>query len=246
MLSIPVDPARPSTRQWVPDSGASQVSGGGSLQLTVHARAFAIALPDGQKEHVRAVTVFLVNRRAPVKRRYADIAYAFQAQLELVCPQGFRPRYDLSDYRAADKDMRLADLHYRDVEEYAVGRNAAAAWDIDGDGVVRRVRTDHLPLAEVERVAPNENINEVQFGMEALAALAAQSGEALAANIASLPVLYDAWIASQRNAIDPLPPRRRETAQRLIRGMEAASARIRTGIVLLRATMTAPDWLSGS
>jgi hypothetical protein len=216
MLTIPTDPANPSARQWVPDSSASQIAGGGSLQLTVHARAFEIALPDGQDEHVRAVTVFLVNRRAPVKRRYADVGYTFQARLELVCREGFRARYDLSGYRAADEDLRLADLHYRDVEEYAVGRNAAAAWKIDEDGVVRRVCTDHLPVAEVERVAPNEDISGVEFGMEALAGLAAQDGDVLAASIASLPVLYDAWITAQRNATGPLPLRRRETAERLI------------------------------
>jgi hypothetical protein len=233
-LTIPTDPANPSARQWVPNSGASQIAGGGSLQLTVHARAFEIALPDGQDEHVKAVTVFLVNRRAPVKRRYADVGYAFQARLELVCREGFRPRYDLSGYRAADDDLRLADLHYRDVEEYAVARNAAAAWDVDADGVVRYVRTDHLPVAEVERVAPNEDISGVEFGMEALAGLAEQGGDALAARVASLPVLYDAWITAQRNATDPLPPRRRETAERLIQVMEAAAARIRTGIALLR------------
>jgi hypothetical protein len=163
-------------------------------------------LPDGREEHVRAVTIFLVNRRAPVKRRYADVAYAFQARLELVCTEGFRPRYDLSGYRAVDEDLRLADLHYRDVEEYAVGRNAAAAWDIDEDRAVRHVRTDHLPLAEVERVAPNEDISGVEFGMERLAALVGQSSDALASSIAELPVLYDAWIAAQRNAMGPLPP----------------------------------------
>lgn len=88
----------------------------------------------GREEQVRAVTVFLVNRRTPARRRYADVAYVFQARLELVCPEGFRPRYNLSAYGAADEDLRVADLHYRDVEEYAVGRNTAAARDADDDG----------------------------------------------------------------------------------------------------------------
>jgi len=142
---------------------------GGALELTTHAREFAYGLPDATEERVRAVTVFLVNRRMPpARRRYADAAYAFQARLELVCPSGFRPRYDLSGYGAADEDLQIADLHYRDIEEYAVGRNAAAAWAQDKDGEVRRVWTDHLPLAEVERVAPNENIPNVEFGMESV------------------------------------------------------------------------------
>jgi hypothetical protein len=233
-LTVPRDPASPSARQWVPDSSASQIAGGGSLQLTTHAREFALVMPDGREERVRAVTVFLVNRRTPARRRYADVAYVFQARLELVCADGFRPRYDLSGYGAADEDLRVADLHYRDVEEYAIGRSAAATWGADDDGVVRHVHTDHLPLAEVERVAPNEDISGVEFGMEPLAALAAQSGGALASSIAQLPLLYDTWIAAQRAAVGPLPGRRRKTAEQLIESMETAAARIRTGIALVR------------
>jgi hypothetical protein len=217
----------------VADSGPTQIARGGALELTSHAREFAYRLPDGTEERVRAVTVFLVNRHTAARRRYADVAYAFQARLELVCPKGFRPRYDLSGYGAADEDLQIADLHYRDVEEYAVGRNAAASWDIDHDGKVRRAWTDHLPLAEVERIAPNENISNVEFGMEALAAVAARSGGALAANIGELPALYSAWIGVQQGAIGALPGRRRETGGRIVAGMRAAEARIRTGISIL-------------
>jgi hypothetical protein len=219
----------------VPDSGAAQMAGGGALELTTHAREFAYSLPDGTAEHVRAVTVFLVNRRTPAKRRYGDVAYAFQACIELVCPNGFRPRYDLSGYNTTDEDVQIADLHYQDVEEYAVGRNAAAAWSVDPDLVVRRVWTDHLPLAEVERVAPNEDTPDVEFGMEALAALASQSGDALGAALAELPALYSGWIEAQWGIIGTLPGRRRGTAERLIEGMRAAEARIRTGIDILKS-----------
>jgi hypothetical protein len=217
----------------VPDSSPAQMAGGGALELTSHAREFTYRLPDGAEERVRAVTVFLVNRRTAVRRRYADVAYAFQARLELVCPEGFRPRFDLSTYGSADEDLQIADLHYRDVDEYAVGRNAAASWEVDGDGKVHRAWTDHLPLAEVERVAPNENIPDVEFGMEALASLAAQSGDALAARLTRLPELYSDWIAIQQAAVGALPGRRRATGGRVIVGMRAADDRIRMGIGIL-------------
>jgi hypothetical protein len=221
-------------RALVPDSSPTQMTGGGALELTSHAREFAYRLPDGAEERVRAVTVFLVNRRMPpARRRYADVAYAFQARLELICPDGLRPRFDLSTYRSADEDLQIADLHYRDVEEYAVGRNAAASWEVDSDGNVYRAWTDHLPLAEVERVAPNENIPVVEFGMEALAVLAAQSGDKLAARLAQLPELYSAWIAVQQSAASALPGRRRETGARMLAGMRTAEARIREGIGIL-------------
>ncbi|MGH7114144.1 MAG: DISARM system helicase DrmA, partial [Stellaceae bacterium] len=230
-VALPIAPGR--GRCLVPDSSPAQLTGGGALELTTHAREFAFDLPDGTRECVRAVTVFLVNRRTPPRRRYADVAYAFQARLELACEQGFRPRYDLSGYESGDEDLQIADLHYRDVEEYAVGRNAAAAWQADDDGFVRHAWTDHLPLAEVERVAPNENIADVEFGMEALSERAAQSGEALASALAQLPALYSAWITAQQRRVDTFPGRRRGTARRLVEGMQAAEARIRAGIGIL-------------
>ncbi|MGC2412966.1 MAG: hypothetical protein WA459_09775 [Stellaceae bacterium] len=85
-----------------------------------------------------------------------------------------------------------------------MGRNAAAAWSADPDFMVRHVWTDHLPLAEVERVAPNEDIPNVEFGMEALAALAAQDANAFGAALAELPALYSAWIQAQQGIIGTL------------------------------------------
>ena len=159
----------------VPESAAEQRRGGG-LVLETHSRLFSYTTPDGKTERVRALTVFLVNRRATVHRFYADVSYAFQARLELVCETGFRPRRDLSGYRAQDWDLRIADLHYRDMREWAVGRNAAAGWDATEElrSGVTRVWTDPLPSAEVERVAPNEDADfkaRVTFGMESAGAV---------------------------------------------------------------------------
>lgn len=96
-----------------------------------------------------------------------------------------------------------------DVKEYAVGRNSAAAWAVDEDHKVRRVWTDALPCAEVERVAPNEDrslTDAVTFGMEELAALAAADPVRFAAAIRPLPVQYREWIAAQAGKLTTLPP----------------------------------------
>lgn len=218
----------------VPESAAEQRRGGG-LVLETHSRLFSYTTPDGKTERVRALTVFLVNRRATVHRFYADVSYAFQARLELVCESGFRPRRDLSGYRAQDWDLRIADLHYRDMREWAVGRNAAAGWDTSEEDVTR-VWTDPLPSAEVERVAPNEDAEfkaQVTFGMEALAQLAEGDGAGLRAALADLPVLYGTWIDAERKKLAGLPARRRETGERLIAEMETAKKRIATGIEIL-------------
>jgi hypothetical protein len=220
----------------IPESAAPQSPGGG-LTLETHARLFSYPTPNGN-EDVRALTVFLVNRRPAVHRFYADVTFVFQARLELACTQGFRPRRDLSGYNSGDFDLRMADLHYRDVCEWAVGRNAAASWDAEEERAehVTQVWTDPLPQAEVERVAPNEDIDlksRVVFGMEALAERASGNGTVLRDALSTLPVLYAAWIAAENKKTDGLAARRRETAERLIIEMEAARQRILDGIDIL-------------
>lgn len=221
----------------VPQSAAEQRTGG-ALELDYHLRDFEFQTPDGTTESVRAVTVFLVNRRANVVRKYADVSYAFQVRMELICEAGFKARHDLSSYGADDVDLRIADLHYRDVKEYAVGRNCAAAWHEEDDGKVLRVFTEPMPLAEVERVAPNESIADVEFGMEALARIASENGAALAGKLKPLARYYADWIALERRKVQNLAPRRRETAERLIDAMERANGRVRDGIALLAADET--------
>ncbi|HLK81638.1 MAG TPA: DISARM system helicase DrmA [Xanthobacteraceae bacterium] len=220
----------------IPESAAPQRSGGG-LVLESHSRRFAFATPNGQEE-VRALTVFLVNRRAIVHRFYADVSFVFQAQIELICPDGFHKRVDLSGYRAEDFDLRVADLHYRDVCEYAVGRNSAAAWDPVEEKArhVTRVWTETLPRAEVERVAPNEDASlkgAVTFDMEALAESAAEGSDSLRRTLSALPGQYAEWIAKERNRTGGLPSRRRETAEKLVAEMEVARGRIAQGIDIL-------------
>jgi hypothetical protein len=193
----------------VPESAAEQRRGGG-LTLETHSRLFSFTTPEGKTESVRALTVFLVNRRAIVHRYYADASYAFQARLELASEAGFRPRYDLSGYRTPDWDLRIADLHYRDLCEWAVGRNAAAGWDAAEDcaRLVKRVWTDPLPTAEVERVAPNEDAElttRVTFGMETLAEFAGGDGAGLGRSLADLPALYGLWIEAERKKLGGLP-----------------------------------------
>jgi hypothetical protein len=230
----------------VPESASEQRRGGG-LQLETLARTFTFRRADGTDETVRALTVFLVNRRKSVHRYYADVAYVFQARLELICERGFCARRDLSGVDDPDFDRRVADLHYRDVCDYAVGRNAAGVWEasVARRDPVTRVWTDPLPTAEVERVAPNEDpelTSNVVLGMETLADMADQGGAALKAGLSMLPALYRQWIALEQAKIDSLDaPSRRSTAQELIAAMRSAEARISAGIGLLESNTIARD-----
>ena len=119
--------------------------------------------------------------------------------------------------------MRLADLHYRDVCDYGVGRGTSAGWAEDEDGIVRRVWTEPMPTAHVERVVPNEKIDDVERGTEVLAELAAASGDQLAASLSPLVTRYRSWIEMERQRAKKLvAPARRETATQLVVRTSAA------------------------
>src|SRR5665213_898934 len=66
-------------------------------------------IPDG----TRAVALFLVNEREPVTvRSFRDLAFVFQAELEVQSDEPFVPRPDPRGYGSQEWDDRIADLQY--------------------------------------------------------------------------------------------------------------------------------------
>ena len=232
-LNVPEDGRGP---QMIVPNSAGRQRPGGALVLEAHARPYTIQQPDGSTLHLRTVTIMVVNRRKSTIRRFNDVTFAFQIQLEVHCPLGLHPRGDLTGYGSKDPDAALADLHYRDVAEYAIGCNTSAGWKTNEEGRVCAAYTDFLPAAEVERVEPNEKIEGVEFHMEALAELAAGSSDALADALRPLPKLYEDWITQQENGIGAIPGKaRQDTAAKLIVSARQARDRIAAGIELLHS-----------
>ncbi|MDE0164744.1 MAG: helicase-related protein [Bryobacterales bacterium] len=180
--------------------------------------------------NVRAVSVFIVNRRPPAKdNELQDTAFAFQLAMSVEVDRPLVPRFDPSGFDSEDWDERLADLHYRDVADYSVGHNVSTRDDVIDSGCLR-VHTEWMPRASVERVEPS-SIADVEFGMEALGALS----DAHAAKDLLEPLVrqYRDWIVGQRVSAGGLGGRRREVADELtVRAVRTAD-RIQTGIDLL-------------
>jgi hypothetical protein len=231
-LPVPGGRGRPLV---IPGSAGVQRPGG-ALILEAHARPYTLDQADGTQRHLMALTVMVVNRRNNTRRRFSDVTYAFQVRLGVRAAQGLYPRANVTGYASSDPDAALADLHYCDVAEYAVGCNTSAGWTPDEDGVVRAAHTNFLPTAEVERVEPNEDIADVEFHMEDLAALAAGDRDALRASLGHLPVHYEAWIKSQQQQIAGIAGAPRQaTAQRLIDAAHRTRDRVEQGIALLHS-----------
>ena len=201
----------------VPDSGG--------LKVACLVRPTEMWTIDGSL-NVRTVSLFVINRRPPLENdERQDAAHAFQVEMSVEVDRTLIPRRDPGGLDSEDWDERVADLHFRDVAEYAVGHNVSTHADI-ADGTCRRVRTEWMPQAGVERVEPSL-IDHVEFGMEALGSLTGQ----VAAKQLLGPLVrqYRDWINSQRSATRDFNGRRRQVADELVRNAERAANRIQAG-----------------
>ncbi len=213
----------------VPESGGLQLH---VVERVVVAEELADRLPAG----TRSVSVFLVNHRTPDEER-PDQALIFQAELVVRSAEPFVPRPDLRGSLAAEWDEQVADLHYADAPEYATGHGVSADWEIV-DGACRRIRTTWIPAAEVEKTA-TVPVKDVVLSMEELGDL--PDGAAAEAGLRPLVAGYRAWIRSGRTGIGGLPPKRRETAEELLRNASIAADRMERGIAVLAADLDALD-----
>jgi len=186
-----------------------------------------------------SVSVFLVNSRAPNNER-GYRCFAFQTTLKLSSKIPFVPRPDLrgaiSSQLGDEWDEQVADLHYRDAFEFAVGHGVSVVAEHDTTGNCHTVKTNWIPTAEVERVAPSE-IPDVELLMEALG----EFTDATEASTKLSPLIkhYRAWLTAQSGKLKGLEPRQGQTAKELLTLAEIAARRIEAGI----AALSDPDVL---
>jgi hypothetical protein len=218
---VPLDPE--SLAAGVPVTGAPGIWLIGQIQA-----ADGQGLPSG----ARALSLFVVNRRAVPEIARAEEHFLFQVALTVEHPAGFLPRPNRTGERSDDFDDRVADLHYRAHTELVVGHGVAAEPDPQApqvQGWPTRVRTTWLPQAEVRRVKTHLEPG-VETRMDHLAEITdAQGAEHKLGRLVSA---YGAWLAAQAQI--PLDSEdRRATQSALLRRGEAARARIAGGIALL-------------
>ena len=229
-------PMQPPSTEAAAQTGDFPIPDSSGLCLHVDERPIntegLAGIPDG----TRAVSIFLVNRRA-LEADNPDLAFAFQAEIEVSGEQAFVPRPNLRGAREGDWDERMADLHYADTPEYATGHGVSADWELV-DGVCRRLCTAWIPSAEVEKTETMP-VPGAELGMDALGKLA--DGPAAQDALRPLVAEYRAWIASRRNEVSPLTDARRETAEELLRLAALAAERMQRGIEVLTKDADALD-----
>ena len=184
----------------------------------------------------RSVSLFLVNRRRPISSN-RDLAFAFQAEIEVLGHRPFVPRFDLTGSLTPDWDERVADLHYADTPEYATGHGISADWDIV-DGECRSLRTTWIPNGEVAKTDTIE-VPGAELSMDALGEL--PDGPAVRTALQPLVDGYRAWIDARRADTGNLGVSRSETAEEVLRRAGIAADRIERGIEKLAEDPDALD-----
>lgn len=183
----------------------------------------------GLPEDTQALSVFLVNYRPP-ETRYIHKSCIFQAGLELKSTTPLLNQPDLrglGNRDVQDWDERLADLQYRDTQDYGVGHGVATHSFPDASGSCHSIKTQWLPRHEVEHVAPSQ-IGGVEFGMQALADCSKPAD--LAPLLQPLVDQYQQWIKEQEAGLTNLSAERKKTALTALADAKAAADRIGRGI----------------
>jgi hypothetical protein len=172
------------------------------LVLAVLVRPVSLKTESGT-QNVKSVSVFVVNNRtAREEKSLADEAFMFQAHLAILSPGGICPRYAMHGIESDDWDESVADLHYRDVAEYAVGHNTAAEWNVGSDGICREVSSCCTPMTPVPRVVPNPDIANFELEMEALGKL--HDPVDASTKLSGVVSEYRRWIAGQKKTFNLL------------------------------------------
>lgn len=207
-----------------------QVPSSGGMELSVLVRPTTVKGQGGFRT-VKAVSLFIVNRRAAINdRAREDESCAFQAGLSISCAEGFCPRQDLAGLDSKDWDARVSDLQFRDLADFAAGHNVSADW-AEVDGKCRRIWTTWTPVAHVARVVPSTSDVGLELRMDTLGALA--DSVAATAALSGVAKAYASWIEDQATNSASLDKRRRETADMLLQEARSASKRIGDGIAAL-------------
>lgn len=219
----------------VPNSGTEQhrleVPNSRGLKIVAVVRELpASARTDEMEEGTRSVAMFLVNEREPTEGRDRDEDFAFQAKLEVESSAGFCARPDLRGQRADQFEELVAELHFADAREFAVGHGVSADWALI-DGECSKIWTCWIPEATVEKVVTAQ-LTDVQLSMNELGAL--DSSEAASEALTPLVKHYRAWIAQQRKASEGLDGGRREVAEELLNTADLAASRMESGIAALK------------
>lgn len=164
--------------------------------------------------------------------------FQFSAQARCIGACKFVPRPTI--LRGGDEDQKIAELIYRDFEEYAVGHTSSAEWDLNGVPP-SFIRLTWMPTAVVKRMDnAGDPVLAKRVRRTALRRwhpleLSRASDEDLIEALEAVPTAYREWLYERDAEVKQLPEALAcQARSNLLRCLEAHD-RICNGIELLRS-----------
>ena len=217
---------------------------GGALELQIIVHDAKLPRPKPRKDWdtVWAVSLFIVNKRAASKR-FRDVSNVFQVGFSATpSAPGFIGSPDMSGYNADDEDLKVHDLHYRDVLKFAGGRNSGIGHSQPNGDYVEKIWTEPLPTSDVNKVDQNSDLKSITtFGMAKLEALA-HDPDKLAVELSKFPAHYSSFIAEQTKLVAEISEdSRKDTAKDLVAAQQESQRRMKEGVAFLKRNRKARE-----
>ena len=225
-------PRRPRTRAWRRNPlPVEHVSVGGNLSKRVFDGRGEIHVkwrPFGAGTLMTATLVNAAEGNEELDRMWGEML--LQVELSVRAEDGEILEYPSQDLTSHDDEEEELRLQYRDRKTYAVGHGCAVAWDAAAP--VRELRTEVMPQFEV---APVRAAGQQGRALD-LTWLAdtSRGGDELADELTSFVEGYREWVRVQHDAAATLAPAARPAADRILRRLDEALARMADGAEVLR------------
>lgn len=159
----------------------------------------------------------------------------FQVQLQCASIDGDIRPYPIADPISVSPEELELELRYSSKKAYAIGHGAAAAWPL-GDAPAA-VYTSAFPSHEVRAIRARAGDDDV-LSMRVLADESAEFA-IIADGLRNFIAKYESWIEGQAVVAGTTGPRHHEVASDLVARQRTAASRMREGVTLLEADLSA-------
>lgn len=156
----------------------------------------------------------------------------FEASLRCIIDAGDVGAYPRVDRSLLDEEEQEIELQYAHRHVYAIGHGCAAEWKIE-NGKVAEVYSDTMPTVEVPQMtADTGSQGDAVLSLARLSEINHQHEQVISELITFIDG-YASWVGEQQHSITEQAEDDRAAVKRIVKRMDIAVSRMRTGLKLL-------------
>ena len=160
----------------------------------------------------------------------------FEVEFKCIVDSGQIGEYPSKDKSLLTDEEKEIELRYKDEKIYAVGHGAAVEWHKKLKGI--ELWVDFFPAVEVPQVTTDTAGTDSKV-LEFSFLKASNEKEEVLTELVNFVDQYESWIDVQKNKAEFEEEEDKPTANEIVKKMQCAKERMRTGIELLRTNQIA-------